>query len=80
VTPVPTDVANGQPGTTPLRVLSVGSSHYIVPDTNRFKVRIDLQALLDGERTSLLPPDSVLGVLPAYGPRITARVQLVVSR
>jgi hypothetical protein len=77
--PVSPDFANGQPGTTPFRTLTVGMSYFIVPDTNRFKLQLDLQTMFDGQTTSIAEPNAALGILPTPGPQFAARLQAVVS-
>ncbi len=77
--PYPPGVANGQSGTTLFRTMTVGASYFIVPDAHRCKIQVDMQTMFDAERTSIVPPNSALGVLSTTGPQVTARVQLVVS-
>jgi hypothetical protein len=77
--PFPPGVANGQPGTTMFRTITIGSNFFIVPDVNRLKVQMDVQAMLDAQDTSIIPPNAALGVLNATGPQVAGRVQLVVA-
>jgi hypothetical protein len=77
--PLPADVASGQPGTTLFRTISTGASYYIVPDSHRLKIQIDVDAHLDAQTTSAVPPNAALGVLAAGGPQVAMRVQVVMS-
>ena len=77
--PHPPNFANGQPGTTMFRTMTLGSNFFIVPDVHRLKIQIDLQTMFDGQKTSIIPPNPALGVLGASGPQVSARVQLVVA-
>jgi hypothetical protein len=79
ITPMPPNFANGQPGTTPLRTLTVGACFFIVPDVNRLKVQVDLQTIFDPQSTSIIPSDVARGVLATSGPQVASRVQLVVA-
>jgi hypothetical protein len=60
--PLPPHAANGQPGTTLFRTLSVGSNFYVVPDVHRLKLQLDVQTMFDAQRTGPIPPDAALGV------------------
>jgi hypothetical protein len=77
--PQPPDFANGQPGTTLFRTLTVGMSYFVLPDVNRFKLQLDLQTMFDGQTTSVAVPDPSLGVLATPGPQFAARLQAVVA-
>lgn len=77
--PFPPGFAQGQPGTTLFRTLTYGSNFYLVPDTQKLKIQIDLQTMLDGQTTSIVPANTGLGVLSATGLQISGRVQLLVA-
>ena len=77
--PLPPGFANGQPGTTMFRTMTLGSNYFIVPNSHRLKVQIDLQTMFDGQATSIIPANPSMGVLYATGPQVSARVQLVVA-
>ncbi|HSQ67857.1 MAG TPA: hypothetical protein VLM85_31820 [Polyangiaceae bacterium] len=79
VTPMPASFASGQPGTTPLRTLTTGANFFVVPNTNRLKVQIDLQTIFDPQSTSILPSDVSRGVLATSGPQVASRLQIVVA-
>jgi hypothetical protein len=78
-TPLPANVASGQPGTTPFRTLTAGADFFVIPHTNRFKVQVDLQTMFDGQSTSVVPSDVSRGVLSTSGPQVAVRVQIVAS-
>jgi hypothetical protein len=78
-TPLPPNVANGQPGTTPFRTLSFGSNVYVLPNVHRLKLQLDLQTMFDAQTTSAVPADPTMGVLPAAGPQVAMRAQVVFS-
>ena len=77
--PQPKGVANGQPGTTQFRTMTLGSNYFILPDVTRAKVQLDLQTMFDAQSTSVVPPDAALGVLASPGPQIAMRLQLVMA-
>jgi len=77
--PFPAGFASGQPGTTLFRTLTYGSNFYLVPDMQRLKIQADMQTMFDGQSTSIVPPNTALGVLSASGLQISGRVQLVVA-
>jgi hypothetical protein len=78
-TPFPPGVANGQPGTTLFRTLTVGANFFIVPDVQRLKIQADLQTMFDGETTSLIPPNAANGVLATSRAQVAVRVQCVIA-
>ena len=79
ITPMPADFASGQPGTTPLRTLTTGANFFIVPDTNRLKLQVDLQTIFDPQSTSIIPSDVSRGVLATSGPQVAVRLQIVAA-
>jgi hypothetical protein len=77
--PFPKMFANGQPGTTKFRTMTVGADYFILPGVNRAKIQVDLQTMFDGQATSIVEPNTALGVLATPGAQIAARVQLVMA-
>ncbi len=77
--PLPSYFAEGQPGTTPFRTLTVGAAYYVLPDVNRLKIQIDLQTMFDAQSTSIAVPNASLGILPASGAQFAARVQITAA-
>jgi hypothetical protein len=77
--PLPPAVANGQPGTTLFRTLAFGSNVYVLPNVHRLKLQLDVETMFDAQTTSAVPPNATLGVLPAAGPQVTMRAQVVFS-
>ena len=45
-------------------VVGGGAAFYVIPDTNRLKVQLDLQTMFDAQATSIPVPNPALGVLP----------------
>ena len=77
--PFPAGFANGQPGTTLFRTLTCGSNFYLIPNRQMLKIQVDLQTMFDGQKTSIVPANTALGVLSSTGLQIAGRVQLVIA-
>jgi hypothetical protein len=77
--PHPPGFAGGQPGTTQFRTVTLGTNYFVVPDSTRAKVQIDLQAMPDGQSTSIAQPITALGILASPGPQIAMRLQLTMA-
>jgi hypothetical protein len=78
--PLPPDLGtSGQPGTTMFRTATIGTNFFIVPDVQRLKVQMDVQAMFDGQTTSFIPANPALGILPASGPQVAMRLQLLAA-
>jgi hypothetical protein len=78
--PLPPDFAtSSQPGSTMFRTVTIGSNFFIIPDMQRLKVQMDVQAMFDGQATSFIPANPALGVLPSSGPQVAMRLQLLAS-
>lgn len=78
--PLPPDfVTSSQPGSTMFRTVTIGSNFFIIPDMQRLKVQMDVQAMFDGQATSFIPANPALGVLPSSGPQVAMRLQLLAS-
>ena len=43
------------------------------------KIQVDLQTMFDGQKTSIVPANTALGVLSSTGLQIASRVQLVIA-
>jgi len=77
--PFPPGFAQGQPGTTRFRTFTGGSNFYLIPNTQKLKIQADLQTMIDGQATSIVPANASLGVLSATGLQISGRLQLLVA-